>query len=80
MISNVGQALSISKAQTVTGFLVTALYVKTDFITQQRTLSGWSWEPKPNWYGCLGLCRWNMDGSVRGRESLTELTDWVDAV
>jgi len=80
MISNVGQALNISKAQTVTGFLVTALCVKTDFITQQRTLSGWSWEPEPKGYGCLGPCRWNMDGSVRGRESLTELTDWVDAV
>ncbi len=78
MISNVGQALSIGKARTVTGHAVTALCVKTDAFSGERTLSGWSWEPKPNWYGCLGLCRWNMDGSVRGRESLTELTDWLD--
>ena len=80
MISNVGQALDIRKAQTVTGHAVTALEKKTDAVTRETYLFGWSWEPEPKGYGCLGPCRWNMDGSVRGRESLTELTDWVDAV
>jgi hypothetical protein len=77
MIGNIGQALEIRKAQTVTGHAVTALCVKTDFFSGERTLSGWSWEPEPNLHGCLGPCRWNMDGTVRGMESRTELTDWV---
>lgn len=80
MISNVGQALNIRKAQTVTSFLVTALEKKTDAVTRETYLFGWSWEPEPNHYGCLGPCRWNMDGTVQGMASRTELTDWVDAV
>lgn len=77
-ISDQNRVLSLRKAQTITGYLVTGLEEKTDALSKDPYLFGWSWEPEPNGRGCLGPCRWNRNGSVRA-ESLTELTDWVDA-
>jgi hypothetical protein len=79
MSFSAGRAVALGKAQTVTGYLVTALKISTDFVTREKTLFGWSWEPDSRGFGCTGPCRWNVSGSVRKDESWSELMEWDGA-
>lgn len=75
-VFDINRALGINTAQTTGGHRVTGLQERCDPVSKQRYLLGWSWQPSPKGYGCVGPQRWTIDGVAIDSELGTDLTNF----